>query len=312
MPKPLVNLDEVEFDDIEDNGIYTSRRALFSAGVGARKLGYNLTVLPPGKTQCPFHSHREEEEMFLILGGEGELRFGEQKYKLRKWDVIACPTGGAEVAHQIINTGNTPMRYLSLSNLSTTEVCEYPDSQKIGVFATTSPSSSLRRMFRAEGGVDYYDREATQLADAGARPGLAPAAPRPTVPALRGVDHVHVFVQERSAAERWYAAVLGLTRTKEREFWAADGGPLTLQDATGTVHIALFERPHQDTRSTIALRVSGREFQSWRAHLQSIPGLQVAQQDHEVSVSLYFADPDGNPYEITSYECELARAEGGG
>jgi len=115
---------------------------------------------------------------------------------------------------------------------------------------------------------------------------LAPAAPRPTVPALRGVDHVHVFVQERSAAERWYAAVLGLTRTKELEFWAADGGPLTLQDTTGTVHIALFERPHRDTRSTIALRVSGRELRAWRAHLQSIPALEVAQQDHEFRVAV--------------------------
>ena len=26
--------------------------------------------------------------------------------------------------------------------------------------------------------------------------------------------------------------------------------------------------------------------------------------------TLYFQDPDGNPYEITSYECHLARAEG--
>lgn len=162
MSKPVVNLDEVAFDDVEDNGFYTSRRALFSAGIGARKLGYNLTELPPGKSQCPFHAHREEEEMFLILEGEGELRFGEQRFKLRRHDVIACPTGGAEVAHQIINTGQVPLRYLSLSTVSSTEVCEYPDSQKIGVFATTSPTSGVRRMFRAETGVDYYDRESTQ------------------------------------------------------------------------------------------------------------------------------------------------------
>ena len=58
MPKPFVNLEEVEFDDVEENGRYTSRRARFSAAIGARKLGYNLTELPPGKTQCPFHSHR--------------------------------------------------------------------------------------------------------------------------------------------------------------------------------------------------------------------------------------------------------------
>jgi uncharacterized cupin superfamily protein len=163
MSKPFVNLDDVAFDDVEENGFYTSRRALFSAGIGARMLGYNLTELPPGKSQCPFHSHREEEEMFLILDGEGELRFGEQRFTLRRHDVIACPTGGPEVAHQIINTGKTPLRYLSLSTVSTTEVCEYPDSQKIGVFANTSPNSHLRKLFRAEGAVEYYDRESTEI-----------------------------------------------------------------------------------------------------------------------------------------------------
>lgn len=168
MPKPLVNLDDLAFDDLEDNGFYTSRRALFSASIGAQKLGYNLTELPPGKSQCPFHAHREEEEMFLILEGEGELRFGAQRYPLRRHDVVACPTGGAEVAHQIINTGTVPLRYLSLSTVSTTEVCEYPDSQKIGVFASTSPTSGLRKMFLAETGVEYYERESTDHPEGGA------------------------------------------------------------------------------------------------------------------------------------------------
>jgi uncharacterized cupin superfamily protein len=159
MHKPLVNLDEVEFNDIEENGFYTSRRALFSAGIGARKLGYNLTVLPPGKSQCPFHSHREEEEMFLVLDGEGELRFGDRRFKLRRHDVVACPTGDASVAHQIINTGTVPLRYLSLSNLSDTEVCEYPDSNKVGIFSSAAGAPALRKMVRAEVSVDYYDRE---------------------------------------------------------------------------------------------------------------------------------------------------------
>ena len=117
MMKPLMNLDEVAFDDVEENGFYTSSRGQISDHIGARKLGYNLTVLPPGKAQCPFHSHHGEEEMFLILEGEGELRFGDQRYPIRKHDVIACPPGGPEVAHQIINTGKTTMRYLALSTL---------------------------------------------------------------------------------------------------------------------------------------------------------------------------------------------------
>ena len=161
MTKPFVNLSEVEFTDVEENGFYTSKRAQFSAGIGARKLGYNLTELPPGSAQCPFHSHRAEEEMFLILEGEGELRFGEQKCRIRKHDVIACPTGGAETAHQITNTGSATLRYLALSNLADVEVCEYPDSNKIGVFASGGNTPRLRKLVRSENEVDYYDREST-------------------------------------------------------------------------------------------------------------------------------------------------------
>ena len=159
--KPFVNLEDVEFTDVEENGYYTSKRAQFSTGIGARKLGYNLTVLPPGKAQCPLHSHRNEEEMFFILEGEGELRFGEQRYAIRKHDVIACPTGGPEVAHQIVNTGSTDMRYLSLSNNEPLEVCEYPDSNKVAVFASEPGTPRLRKLFLSETEVEYYEREST-------------------------------------------------------------------------------------------------------------------------------------------------------
>ena len=161
MVRPEINLDAVEFDDIEENGRYTSQRVRFSDAIGARKLGYNLTVLPPGKAQCPFHCHHGEEEMFFILEGEGELRFGDQRFALRPHDVIACPPGGPEVAHQIINTGKTTMRYLALSTLVEVEACEYPDSQKVMVVAGPRGARVLREMFRAETGVDYYDREKT-------------------------------------------------------------------------------------------------------------------------------------------------------
>jgi len=157
--KPLMNLDEVEFDDVEENGRFTSSRGQISDHIGARQLGYNLTVVPPGKTQCPFHSHHGEEEMFFILEGEGELRFGSERYPIRAHDVIACPTGGAEVAHQIINTGKTTMRYLSISTRADLDACEYPDSGKVLVAAGTRGERTLRKIFRAENTVEYYDRE---------------------------------------------------------------------------------------------------------------------------------------------------------
>ena len=97
--------------------------------------------------------------MFLVLEGEGELRFGDQRHRIRRHDVIACPTGGAEVAHQIVNTGTVPLRYLAVSNLSPVEVCEYPDSGKVGIRAAAAGGGELHKMFRGEAVVDYYDRE---------------------------------------------------------------------------------------------------------------------------------------------------------
>ena len=161
--KPVMNLEEVAFDDVEENGFYTSSRGQISNQIGAVNLGYNLTVLPPGKAQCPFHCHHAEEEMFLILEGEGELRFGDQRYAIRRHDVIACPPGGPDVAHQIINTGATAMRYLSLSTLMDVEACEYPDSKKILVRAGGRYARRLRKIFRAEATVDYYDRETNEV-----------------------------------------------------------------------------------------------------------------------------------------------------
>lgn len=121
-------------------------------------------------------------------------------------------------------------------------------------------------------------------------------------PELQAFDHVHVYVTDRAKAESWYNKILGLHRTKAFEFWAADGGPLTIQNESGSIHIALFERPSQPCRSTIALRVGADEYRAWKVHLEQQLHGQLSEEDHEASMSLYFKDPDGNPYEITTYE----------
>ena len=134
-------------------------------------------------------------------------------------------------------------------------------------------------------------------------------------PILQCVDHIHVFVADREASEQWYASVMGFKRTPELEFWAPDGGPLTIGNPSGTVHLALFERPKEKCRSTIAFAATATEFLAWCTHLESALGRPVAAVDHEVSWSLYFEDPDANPFEITSYEyailsSKLSKADG--
>jgi catechol 2,3-dioxygenase-like lactoylglutathione lyase family enzyme len=128
-------------------------------------------------------------------------------------------------------------------------------------------------------------------------------------PALAGVDHVHVLVRNRAAAVDWYRDVMGLTPVPELAVWQADGGPLTLADAGGHVHIALFERPPTaDNKAVVALGTDAAGFVQWRDHLTRLLGKAPAFVDHDLSLSLYFRDPDGNPYEITTYDVTSARA----
>ncbi len=121
-------------------------------------------------------------------------------------------------------------------------------------------------------------------------------------PVLDRIDHVHLYVADREASERWYESVLGFTRIPELAFWSPDGGPLTVGNPSGTVHIALFERPAEKCRSTVAFGASATEFLAWITHLQKVLDRPMQAVDHEVSWSLYFSDPDANPFEITSYE----------
>jgi catechol 2,3-dioxygenase-like lactoylglutathione lyase family enzyme len=129
-----------------------------------------------------------------------------------------------------------------------------------------------------------------------------------SAPPLHGIDHVHVFVRDRAAATSWYRDVMGFGVAPEFAGWAGGGGPLTLRDAGDHVHLALFERPGQPNRATIALRVDAAGLATWHGHLSLWLGQPPVVEDHELSVSLYFSDPDGNPFEITTYEHAAARA----
>ena len=68
--------------------------------------------------------------MFFIVKGSGTLRYGDETRPIRAGDVICCPTGGPETAHQIVNDSDAELAYLSVSTRMPAEVCEYPDSGK--------------------------------------------------------------------------------------------------------------------------------------------------------------------------------------
>lgn len=78
--KPVINLNEINDFEESHEGNFGEQYAGVSKKVGAKKLGYSITGVPPGKKCCPFHNHRINEEMFLVLSGTGILRFGDTEY----------------------------------------------------------------------------------------------------------------------------------------------------------------------------------------------------------------------------------------
>lgn len=128
-----------------------------------------------------------------------------------------------------------------------------------------------------------------------------------TIPQLNRIDHVHVYVSDRVAAEKWFREVLGFRIQKEFEFWAKDGGPLTLEDQSGTVHIALFESDKAPS-STIAFGVSGEQFMQWKAHFENT-AIDLRISDHTKAWSMYFSDPFNNLFEITSYDFDYLKSK---
>jgi uncharacterized cupin superfamily protein len=166
MSSHILNIDQLDYMDWGHGEKFAGQFGLISRRIGADQLGYNLTVVPAGKKAFPFHSHRMNEEMFFIIEGSGEIRIGDETYPVRKGDVIACPTGGPETAHQIINTSDGKLRYLAVSTTKSPEVAQYPDSDKCGVIIETEgeTESGMPNMWRLmmrmdDTQVDYWDGE---------------------------------------------------------------------------------------------------------------------------------------------------------
>ncbi len=151
----VINVDELKLDHFEQGDKYRSDCVRVGPLIGAKDIGFSYDEVPPGKISCPFHSHSAEEEMFFIVSGTGTLRYGSERRKIRAGDFIACPTGRADTAHQIINDSDGVLKYISVSTKMPAEVCEYPDSGKIGAFGV----EGLRHLTETGGAVDYWKGE---------------------------------------------------------------------------------------------------------------------------------------------------------
>ena len=154
----IKNVNEVALDHFLREPHYDSQGTRLAPGTAARKLGASFDILAPGKRGCPYHLHHAQEELFVILEGTGTLRVAGEMLALKAGDVIFIPPG-LQYPHQILNTSDAPLKYLSVSTMETPEICEYPDSGKYLAKGSTASGQPFDVIERRGAGLDYWDGE---------------------------------------------------------------------------------------------------------------------------------------------------------
>lgn len=132
---------------------------------------------------------------------------------------------------------------------------------------------------------------------------------------VQQIDHVELYVPDQDEAAEWYREVFGLEALAEYRFWAEEGGPLMISSNNGGTMLALFKgQPpgFQEPRGfrRVAFRVDASGFLQFLDHVQTTPVFNHDGQptrhldviDHDASYSVYFCDPYGNRYEVTTYD----------
>jgi uncharacterized cupin superfamily protein len=147
-PPTIVNAGDVEAARVERPRVARTRRDLGRAA-GSLSTGLQHVEVAPGKYSTAQHCHSVEEEIFVILGGDGVLVLGEEETAVGPGHVVSRPAGTG-VAH-VFRAGAGGLTYLAYGTRDSADVCYYPRSNKIAI-------RGLGLVARLER-LDYWDGE---------------------------------------------------------------------------------------------------------------------------------------------------------
>jgi uncharacterized cupin superfamily protein len=144
-PSTIVNVSDLEAT--ARDGATVGRRVRYPGReAGSSRTGIRHAEVFPGKLNAPPHRHSAEEEIFVVLEGDGDLLLWEDggvtEHPVRAGSVVARPPGTG-VAHAF-RGGAEGMTLLMYGTRDPNDICFYPRSQKVyftglGVIARLGP-----------------------------------------------------------------------------------------------------------------------------------------------------------------------------
>jgi len=147
-PSRIANTEEVEPEQWGRGDVSVEVRDL-GVAAGSNRTGINYNRIAPGKLSAPPHCHSVEEELFVILEGEGVCILGDEEYPVRQGHVVARPAS-SRVPHAF-RGGEVGLAMLAYGTRDANDICYYPRSGKI-YFRGVGLMTRVPRL-------DYWDGE---------------------------------------------------------------------------------------------------------------------------------------------------------
>jgi uncharacterized cupin superfamily protein len=147
-PPTIVNLKDVDARHF-GRGLVSSERRDLGRAVGSEPTGLQHYAVEPGKDATPPHCHSVEEEIFVVLGGEGVLVLEGEETPVRRGHVVARPPATGRSHH--FRAGDQGLEFLAYGTRESADMCFYPRSGKIS-FRGLGVIGRLERL-------DYWDGE---------------------------------------------------------------------------------------------------------------------------------------------------------
>ena len=122
----ILNRDDVEPTVVEHGATALVDRKLAPE---AQFTGLSLQEIAPGRRNWPLHCHTAEEEIFIVVGGSGEVQLGDERAAVREGSVVARPAGTG-VAHAFY-AGDEGLTLLAYGTHDPRDIAWYPEAGKV-------------------------------------------------------------------------------------------------------------------------------------------------------------------------------------
>jgi uncharacterized cupin superfamily protein len=128
-PGTIVATSEIQVSDFGRPGKIEARD--LGRAAGSQRTGLRHVWLAAGEAGGRPHCHSAEEELFVVLAGEGECRLGDDLHAVRRGSVVSRPAGTG-VPHSF-RAGDGGLTFLAYGTREPSDIAYFPETREVSL-----------------------------------------------------------------------------------------------------------------------------------------------------------------------------------